>query len=288
MTNSLKAQHIVLESLHNEKKISVDVRYLENGQPKPIILFVHGFKGFKDWGHFNLIADHFALSKFVYIKLNLSHNGTTPDQPLDFADLEAFSNNNFSIELDDIGVVIDYLFSKDCVVPSSEMQRDDLFLMGHSRGGGLVLLKTAEDNRVKAAATWSAVGDFHRWTSAALNQWEQDGIMYILNGRTGQQMPLKYQLIEDLELNSERLDIKNKVKSIEQPLLIVHGTQDETVDKADAELIKANARDARLIYIEGGNHVLGGQHPYDKSALPAATKEAIHHTIAFFESIDHI
>jgi len=39
----------------NEKPIILDFGFLNNNIAKPIIIFAHGFKGFKDWGHFNLM-----------------------------------------------------------------------------------------------------------------------------------------------------------------------------------------------------------------------------------------
>ena len=44
----------------DEKTILADIYYEPTGKPKPVIIFSHGFKGFKDWGHFNLIAKTFA------------------------------------------------------------------------------------------------------------------------------------------------------------------------------------------------------------------------------------
>ena len=83
-----------IQSKHHNRSITYDIRYIENGQPKPILIFVHGFKGFKDWGPFNLVSEYFADLKYVFLKFNLSHNGTTPEAPLEFADLEAFGENN--------------------------------------------------------------------------------------------------------------------------------------------------------------------------------------------------
>jgi hypothetical protein len=37
-----------------------DVRIIEDGQIKPILIIVHGFKGFKDWGMFRYGADCIA------------------------------------------------------------------------------------------------------------------------------------------------------------------------------------------------------------------------------------
>mgnify|MGYP004358968297 CR=1 FL=1 len=40
------------------KSILVDVTYNENNLSKKVIIFSHGFKGFKDWGAFNKIAEY--------------------------------------------------------------------------------------------------------------------------------------------------------------------------------------------------------------------------------------
>ncbi|WKK73463.2 hypothetical protein QYS49_15905 [Marivirga salinae] len=109
-------ENIIITSTVHNKPISADLRYIPNKDKKPLILFVHGFKGFKDWGVFNLMADEFAKNGFIFMKINLSHNGTTPDQLIDFADLEAFGNNNFTIELADLKDTIDYLFSSSSLI----------------------------------------------------------------------------------------------------------------------------------------------------------------------------
>ena len=87
----LITQNYLLNSIHNNKPIAVDVFYVANNVPKPIVIFAHGFKGFKDWGHFNLIADEFAKHDFVFFKFNFSYNGTTPENPVDFSDLDALT-----------------------------------------------------------------------------------------------------------------------------------------------------------------------------------------------------
>lgn len=289
MTNSLKIHHdIVLNSRHHGKKILVDARYMDDHHKKPVILFIHGFKGFKDWGHFNVLASDMALAGYVFVKFNLSHNGTTPEHPVDFVDLDAFSENNFSIELDDAGTVIDYIFSKECIISSSEMNTDKLFLMGHSRGGGLALLKAAEDDRVKAVATWAAVADFNRWTKEVLNEWRQDEVKYILNGRTGQEMPMKYQIVEDLEKNQDRLNISRAVSNLKRPVLVVHGTDDETVNPGDAEKIHELARESALLLIDKANHVFGASHPFEEERLPKHAQLAFERTFDFFESLRNI
>ena len=54
-----------------------------------------------------MIANEFAKAGFVYLKFNFSLNGTTPEKPIEFLDLKAFSRNTFTQELEDLGDIID-------------------------------------------------------------------------------------------------------------------------------------------------------------------------------------
>ena len=40
----------------NDRKISIDYRFKETNKSLIPIIYVHGFKGFKDWGASNLVA----------------------------------------------------------------------------------------------------------------------------------------------------------------------------------------------------------------------------------------
>ena len=114
-------RNVVIEGKHS-KPILLDVGYRANGIQKPIVVFAHGFKGFKDWGHFNLVMEHFINEGFAFLKFNFSHNGGTVDQPIDFPDLEAFGNNNYSIELDDLRTVVDWVQTND-LIPDEEANK---------------------------------------------------------------------------------------------------------------------------------------------------------------------
>ena len=51
-----------------ENKILLDVYFKNNSTKKDVVIFSHGFKGFKDWGPFNNMAKSFALEGFFFIK----------------------------------------------------------------------------------------------------------------------------------------------------------------------------------------------------------------------------
>ncbi|MBK9794587.1 MAG: alpha/beta hydrolase [Sphingobacteriales bacterium] len=263
-----------------EKPISIDISFKKTNQLKPIVIFCHGFKGFKDWGHFNLIADEFVKQDFVFVKFNFSYNGTTLDNPVDFADLDTFGNNNFSTELDDAGIVINYMESNAVQYEGNE---NEIYLIGHSRGGGIAILKTNEDSRIQKLATWASVKDVADFfINQDLDKWKADGLIYTLNARTQQKMPLYYQVYEDFIKNKDRLDIPKAAASIDIPWLIVHGTNDTSVPYDFAEKIHDWCKNSELCTIENADHTFGGKHPWNEDELPADSKILTEKTIAFF------
>ena len=106
--NSCK--NIIVEGKHG-KLILLDVYWKTTDERKPVVVFAHGFKGFKDWGAWDLVAERFAEEGYFFLKFNFSHNGGTVQNPIDFPDLEAFAQNNFSNELDDLEAVINFISS---------------------------------------------------------------------------------------------------------------------------------------------------------------------------------
>lgn len=274
-----QTSNIALAGKHG-KPILVDATYQATGRPKPIVVFSHGFKGFKDWGHFNLVAKTFAQAGFVFVKFNFSHNGTTPQQPTDFADLEAFGHNNFSIELDDLGTVINWALSDRTL--STEVDPLRLYLLGHSRGGGISILKAGEDARVKKLATWASVAEFGRfWDPDTVAQWKKDGVMYVDNSRTQQRMPMYYSSYENFYANEARLDIPTAMARLNIPTLIVHGDNDAVVNFSAAERLAALNPQAALLPIAGGDHTFGARHPWTAPTLPEPSASVVRATVGF-------
>jgi len=260
------------------RNMLMDLTY-DDGNPKaPLVIFAHGFKGFKDWGSHNLVAQYFAENGFRFLKFNFSHNGTTPDKPIDFADLIAFSENNFSIELEDLNAVIDFACSGSAIPAAKSVN-----LIGHSMGGGISIVKTAEDKRISKLVTMASISNFHNlWPKEAEAQWKIQGIMYIHNARTGQQMPLKSSLLDDLEAHPGRLNILEKAAEVQQPWLIIHGEDDTSVPVSHAKELKAAQPAAKLLIIPKADHVFGSKHPYDQNTLPSPLLEFCDQAIDFF------
>lgn len=263
------------------RPILLDTYYIDNSEKKPLLILAHGFKGFKDWGHWHLIAEEFAKKGFYFIKFNFSHNGTTPQAPLDFGDLEAFGQNNYSKEEADIDVLFEWLEKNN----DKGYDLDNVTLIGHSRGGGLAIAKSARDNRIHRLVTLAAVNElgFAKRHPEVLENWKKDGVYYIMNGRTKQQMPLYYQLHEDILENGDKYDVKTAASNMDKPWLIIHGSDDNAVNVSAACSMKELNPAARLEIIEEANHVFGGKHPYLSDGLPSHSRQLVDLCLDFLE-----
>jgi len=271
----INQSHIIIDGSGN-RPILIDTTFNQNKVSEKIVVFSHGFKGFKDWGPFNKIATEFAKNDFTFIKFNFSHNGTTIEDPVNFVDLDAFGKNNFCKELDDLGFVLDWVEEK--------LRPKEISLFGHSRGGAISMLKTVEDKRINKVISWASPSDL---TSRILKEkivlWKEKGVAYIYNGRTKQNMPIYYQFYENCITNRDRISIKKAVKSIQIPQLIIHGSDDETVRIEEAKNLNTWNSKSQLYILDGANHVLGGFHPYDLDSFPTHLKEAVDVTINFLK-----
>jgi len=267
----------------NNKPIVVDSFFSEAHYNQPIVIFCHGYKGFKDWGAWHIMAKQIAQAGFCFVKFNFSHNGGTVENPIDFSDLEAFGNNNYTKELDDLDAIlnwVEYTFQNNAAVDTSE-----IYLIGHSRGGGISILKTAEDSRIKKLICLASVSDFKsRFGSKDdIEQWKKDGVKYVLNGRTKQQMPHYYQFYKDFETHQDRLNIENASKKISIPQLIIHGAADTSVKPDEAYALHQWNLNSELQIIKDADHVFNIRHPWSKTEVTPQFQDVIDITIDFLK-----
>lgn len=255
-------------------------------EPCPLIIFSHGYKGFKDWGAWNLVAQQFVEEGINFLKFNFSHNGGTIENPIDFPDLEAFAKNTYSLELEDLQRIIDLVISENF---QKDFPISQLVLMGHSRGGGVSLIKASEDLRINKVVTWASVSDFRprfMENTLAFEEWKRTGITYVENTRTNQQLPHYFQFYEDFIANKERFSIERASKQLKKPILVIHGTGDTTVAIEEAKsLEKWNGDHSELFLLPDADHVFGAKHPWESKVLPKDLATAIKKTIDFIKTV---
>lgn len=271
----------IVKSKHHNKPILTDIFYNKTHTKKPVVIFCHGYKGYKDWGAWNLAAKEFVNNDLFFVKFNFSHNGGTAENPIDFPDLKAFGENNLILELDDLDTIIDWVTTNSDF--KNEIDTQNITLIGHSRGGGIVTLKASENKKVSKVISWCGVSDFGvRFPSGEILQmWKKAGVSYIENSRTKQQMPHYFQFYTNFKENEERLTIKNAVSKIKIPHLIIQGEIDDTVLPQDAEDLHSWNPKSELIMIEEMNHSLGSEQPWNETKMPIHLEEVVKISIDF-------
>lgn len=277
-------KNIVLEKEGN-KPILVDFFYNSSNNKMPVIIFCHGYKGYKDWGAWNLVAKEFANNNFFFLKFNFSHNGGTVENPIDFPDLNAFGNNNFTHELNDIERVLSFISEN--TEFSKNIDLTNIFLIGHSRGGGLCAIKASENKQIKGLITWAGVSNFKiRFNegSQEFKEWKDKGVKYVENKRTKQQMPHFFQFFLDFKENEKRFNIQSAVQSLKIPFLVIHGDNDKSVLQNEGRDLHSWNKNSKFFSVKNGTHTFSSMHPWQELKLPKGLQSVTETSINFIKS----
>lgn len=219
---------------------------------RALVIVIHGFKGFKDWGFFPFLAERLMQHRLVICRFNMSRSGIG-DDPETFTRLDLFEGDTYSRQLADLATVVRYAQQQYPSLPT--------FLLGHSRGGGIALLGAHDVANLHGVVTWSAISTVDRWDDETKRDWRARGFMEAVNSRTGQVMRMSTEMLDDCETSAERLDIVAAASRLRVPLLVVHGGRDESVPCDEGRLISSRAPDSSLLVIGGASHTFNAIHP---------------------------
>jgi dipeptidyl aminopeptidase/acylaminoacyl peptidase len=141
-------------------------------------------------------------------------------------------------------------------------------IVGHSRGGGIAIIKAREDGRIKAVAGWSTVAYFNRYTDGQRKRWREKGFVDLPSVNPLSIFRLSTALLDDLEQNKERLNISRAVEQLHKPLLLIHGTADLPVPIAEVKKLYdiSDKTMTEFLSLEGAGHMYGARHPYKKES----------------------
>lgn len=268
--------HQTFQGAANKSSL-IDLHIPENWNQK-MVLFIHGYKGFKDWGCWHLVERYFAEQGFGFCKYNVSHNGIGLDDPETFSDLDGFRFNNYSKELEDQQRAMDW-------VDMHTKRTNDFFVIGHSRGGGIALLNHALP-QVKAIATWAAISDigsrFPRGDQ--FDAWKESGVWTVKNGRTKQDMPHDFSQYLDYEHNQQRLDIAAAASLIRVPVIHIHGEVDTSVQLEEGKKL-ASWTNTELHIVSNAQHTFNASHPWKSTKMPEELLKVCKLTMNFFSQL---
>ncbi|MGZ5445629.1 MAG: alpha/beta hydrolase family protein [Thermoanaerobaculia bacterium] len=242
--------------------------------PRALVVIVHGFKGFKDWGFFPWTALRLMQHRLAICRFNMSRSGIGED-PETFDRLDLFEHDTYSTQLRDLAAVVRHA--------QREFPHLPTFLLGHSRGGGVALLGAQDVPDLYGVITWAAISHVDRWDAATQREWRKRGVLEVENARTKQIMRMSPVILDDYEANPERFDILAATSRLRVPLLVVHGGRDESVPVDEGQLIASRAAEANLVILHRASHTFNAIHPlvHVPFELLAAAEVSAHFVSAY-------
>lgn len=221
-------------------------------RPRALVVVVHGFKGFKDWGFFPWVAQRFVQHRLAVCRFNMSRSGIG-DDPESFDRLDLFEDDTYSTQLSDLQRVVAYA--------QQQLPDTPTFLFGHSRGGGIALLGAAAVPSLRGVAAWAPIARCDRWDEPTKKDWRSRGYLEQLNSRTKQMMRMSTAILDDYETHAAQLDVVAAARSLQVPLLVAHGARDESVSVEEGRLLASSNPDTSLLVIERASHTFNAIHP---------------------------
>jgi pimeloyl-ACP methyl ester carboxylesterase len=265
----------------------------------PVVVCVHGFKGFKDWGFWPETSTRLSKAGYGVVRFNFAHSGIGPDFQT-FSEPGLFETGTYTREVEDLREVLSRLAVGGLGGPqgppltllghtpgrlpgAESMDPSRVGLLAHSRGAVSVLAVAASGEfPVRSVALWNPVSSLTWWDEEARERWRKAGFREIVNARTGQVFRVKTALLDDAEGNRGRLDPVANAESLRVPLLSVVATDDESVAPASGRrLASAAGQFGSLHEIAGTGHTFGAAHPFPGPT--SALEEAIRATREHFD-----
>ena len=197
--------------------------------PNNLLIMAHGFRGSMEGG-----GRAAYLSQMASLFVNVLRFNFTGSQIL-------------SHQIEELNAVIDFALE--------HYKNPRLFLLGRSMGGAASLVTASRRSEIGGLALWATPNDLHATFKNALGD---DNYARLKNGETLNledergKITLTPDFLTDLDNYNLPLLLKNWQK---RPLLIIHGSNDETVDSAQAQRSFALAgRPKKLVIISGADH----------------------------------
>ena len=268
--------------LFTEENIAIRGDLATPSEPEaPVVVCVHGFKGFKDWGFWPQVARRMTDPGYACLRFNFSHSGIGPEME-NFSETDLFETGTFSREVADLRMILRALAGKR-VRGSEDISVDRIGLLAHSRGSVSALAAAASGEfPIRSVVLWNPVSSVLWWDEKTRREWREKGFWEVSNSRTGQIFRVRTALLDDAEKNSAALDPISNARRLTVPLLVVVGAEDESVPPdSGRKIARAAGREAFFFELPSTGHTFGAKHP--PSSPGPALESAIGATMLHFD-----
>ncbi|NQW30703.1 MAG: hypothetical protein HQ472_09350 [Ignavibacteria bacterium] len=253
----------------------------------PLVILIHGFKGFRSWGFFPYAARKISEAGFIAARIDTSMNGMNgTDERV--VSVDDFANNTISQELADVHSVISGLKNLQINGELLRLWNGTIHIIGHSRGGGIAQLAmrdmfNADKNKLGKCVCWNSVGKWNRWSKRQIEQWKEAGSIRMENTRTGQELRLDFVAVQDLYDNLERFDLVRAARELKNSVRYIHADGDITVNIKEIQNLVATSGNAGALHIiPGSTHTFGITHPF--VGTTPAFNQVLSETLHFLDS----
>ncbi len=265
------------KNIHNKNKSLIRIDYDEAGKNSPLLIIIHGFKGFKDWGFFPYLTKELNLQGISTLKFNFSHNGVGSDL-LNFNELDKFKFNSLSQEVFELESIFNFVINSK---QFSNINKDRISFLGHSRGAYSTIV-AGNKLDIHKAISLAGISSLPKVPSKQEKEWRKNTEYLIENSRTKQMMPLGTFLLEDLLSKSGFFE--ESIKSFDKPLLIIHGEEDPTVPLESGLSLNKKVKNSKIEIIKDADHVFNIKHPFNGTSLEL--DQAIKRVVSFLIEVE--
>lgn len=253
------------DAIHSTITIPTD----RSDQGLPLLLLLHGFKGFRNYSFIPWLAQYAAQTGAIAVRMCFSLNGMKNTSWL-VQSPDDFARNTISRECDDVADLLDAIRNHDEFADLRRMWSGKVSVLGHSRGGGIAMIAAREllqqhPEHLHHVAVWNSVGTWTRWTPRQAAAWRQAGTFEMQNQRTLQTLNMHSTYLHDIEEHSTRLDLVTASTALTGRLRYVHAQHDLTVPLKEIEqLAQASSTADGLVIISNTTHTFGMEHPVSR------------------------
>jgi putative redox protein len=204
------------------------------------VVFGHCFTCSRHTRIIRQICKELAEKDVLALRFDFSGNGQSEGE---------FSASNYSKQINEMQTAADVI---------AEKGARRIGLAGHSMGAVIAVLTAAQTKTVKAvcalAARLSGLNATHFFSKKQLEDLEVTGrVSFNSRGRS-------LQLSTKFFTDAKQYDLPEAVKSLQTPLMVIHGDADEIIPVQDAYLARTlNSENTELVIIPGGDHMFSAE-----------------------------
>ncbi|KAK4432894.1 hypothetical protein Salat_1051600, partial [Sesamum alatum] len=227
-----------------------------------LVVLCHGFRSSKEYNTMLSLAAALESEGISVFRFDFSGNGESEG---------SFEYGNYVSEAEDLRSVVEYF---------NGINRPTVAVLGHSKGGNVVLLYGSRYHDIPAVINVSGRYDLKRGIEerlgkSFLERLRKDGYIDIKT-RTGE---VDYRVTEESMMERLNTNMHEACLSIDKRcrVLTVHGSADEVIPVEDAREFAKIIPNHKLQIIEGANHGYSSHQDELASVILPFVKECMQH-----------